>query len=47
MLHLAVIKEKQIKIFIKYRFTPIILSKIMIILKANQVLMKLAHLYTC
>lgn len=46
MLHLAVIKEKQIKIFIKYHFTPIILSKIMIIPKANQVLMKLVHLCT-
>jgi hypothetical protein len=38
MFHLAVIKDKQIKILIKYHFPPIILAKIMIRLKASQVL---------
>lgn len=46
MLHLAVIKEKQIKIFSKYHFTPIILLKIMVIPKANQGPTKLVYLYT-
>lgn len=38
MFHLAVIKGKQIKTLIKHHFTRITLAKIMIIFKANQIL---------